>query len=476
MPQQPQPQYKSQARGGGAGPQGPREKILRIGIILGGKIVEERLIRKRQNVTIGQSAKNTFAIPAPELPRSFSLFVLQGGKYYLHVSDAMDGRLSDGGQVQTLAQVKQSGKAQRHGSGWLVPLSDSARGKVMLADMTLLFQFVMAPPLQPRPQLPQSVRGRLADRIDPWLAVILALSFMVHGGVGAFIYRMDLPRKPEPDEIPVDFIVSKRVTVKKAEPKPVAVAEPTAGPAAPDPGTPADPGPVGPRKKDKPAGPGKSQEDIQAEIEAARQAKKQQAAAIIRTVATTGSGGGRHAGSSNAKVAGDIDKKIEGTVQAGGQVAVGGAGGGSKRPGGSAVGTGTGGSRVTGGGGREDGGATAVTGDKPKLPKATPRKPISVPGSGELDPEHVYGKINGQYAGGVRKCYEDALKANSSLAGAVKVTFTVGGDGGVVSVDVKGFDDSVDKCISNKARGWKFNAPKKGTPTFQITFDLAPAS
>ena len=35
-----------------------KPKILRIGIIQGGRIVEERLVRKRENITIGQSAKN----------------------------------------------------------------------------------------------------------------------------------------------------------------------------------------------------------------------------------------------------------------------------------------------------------------------------------------------------------------------------------------------------------------------------------
>ena len=34
-------------------------KILRIGIIQNGKIVEERLVRKRENVTIGQSTQAT---------------------------------------------------------------------------------------------------------------------------------------------------------------------------------------------------------------------------------------------------------------------------------------------------------------------------------------------------------------------------------------------------------------------------------
>ena len=47
---------------------GSRPRILRIGIILGGNIVEERLIRTRETITIGQSSKNTFSVPIEGLP------------------------------------------------------------------------------------------------------------------------------------------------------------------------------------------------------------------------------------------------------------------------------------------------------------------------------------------------------------------------------------------------------------------------
>src|SRR5688500_4335465 len=97
------------------GAQAPRPKILRIGVILGDKIVEERLVRERGPVSIGQSAKNTFSVPAAELPRTWPLFQLHNGRYVLSVADSMDGRLSDGGEVQTLGQLKASGKAQRQG-------------------------------------------------------------------------------------------------------------------------------------------------------------------------------------------------------------------------------------------------------------------------------------------------------------------------------------------------------------------------
>ena len=56
----------------------PKPKILRIGIIQGGRIVEERLVRKRENITIGQSAKNMFVVPSEALPRNWLLFEASG--------------------------------------------------------------------------------------------------------------------------------------------------------------------------------------------------------------------------------------------------------------------------------------------------------------------------------------------------------------------------------------------------------------
>ena len=58
----------------------PKLKILRIGIIQGGRIVEERLVRKRENITIGQSAKNMFVVLSDALPRNWLLFEVSGSR------------------------------------------------------------------------------------------------------------------------------------------------------------------------------------------------------------------------------------------------------------------------------------------------------------------------------------------------------------------------------------------------------------
>src|SRR4029078_12738345 len=74
------------------GQSAPRQRILRIGILLGGKSVEERLIRERTSVTIGQSMKNTFSIPVEGLPLELTLFSMEEGKYHLHFLNKSDGR------------------------------------------------------------------------------------------------------------------------------------------------------------------------------------------------------------------------------------------------------------------------------------------------------------------------------------------------------------------------------------------------
>src|SRR4051794_8913760 len=102
----------------------PKVKILRIGIIQGGRIVEERLVRKRENITIGQSAKNLFVVPSEALPRQWLLFELTGHHYVAHFSDGMDARIAVGNEIISLSQLKQTGKIQKRGSSWVLPLDE----------------------------------------------------------------------------------------------------------------------------------------------------------------------------------------------------------------------------------------------------------------------------------------------------------------------------------------------------------------
>src|SRR4051812_23971274 len=194
-----------------------KPKILRIGIIQGGRIVEERLVRKRENITIGQSAKNMFVVLSDALPRNWLLFEVSGSGYVAHFSDGMDARIAVGNEIISLSQLKQTGKIQKRGASWVLPLDERARGKTTPPDRTTLSQFVPPPPPQPRPQLPASVRGSALTGVDWFFTTIAAISFLFHLIFVIYLRNVDWPRKPDIEAVPDRFV---QMVVKKEEKKP----------------------------------------------------------------------------------------------------------------------------------------------------------------------------------------------------------------------------------------------------------------
>ena len=129
-------------------------KVLRIGLVQGGRVIEERIIKQRTNVTIGQSEKAMFVIQSTNVPAQFKLFELVGGDYFLNFLDGMSGRVALATGITDISALK--GQAKKVGNAYQVKLTEEARGKVIVGETTFLFQFVAPPPIQPRPQLPLS--------------------------------------------------------------------------------------------------------------------------------------------------------------------------------------------------------------------------------------------------------------------------------------------------------------------------------
>src|SRR3954466_683138 len=158
---------------GNAGP-----KLLRIAVIQGGRIAEERIVKQRTHVTIGASEKNLFVLPTPNLPPTFRVFELVAGEYHLNFLDGMTGRLASATGISDLNVLQAQARRNAQGA-YQVRLTHDARGKLVIGDTTLLFQFVPAPPIQPRPQLPVAVlRGN--SSIDWNTTIIAAVSFLFH--------------------------------------------------------------------------------------------------------------------------------------------------------------------------------------------------------------------------------------------------------------------------------------------------------
>jgi len=171
-------------------PQITGPKVLRIGLVQGGKVIEERVIKQRTHVTIGPSEKSMFVVPSQNVPPNFRLFELVANEYQLNFLDGMTGRVALQTGITDLAALR--GQAKRSSQGaYQVRLTEDARGKVVVGETTFLFQFVAPPPSSPSRSFRFRSRvARQSDRLDDddHLGVLVPLPLR-HGG--RCLFRLD---------------------------------------------------------------------------------------------------------------------------------------------------------------------------------------------------------------------------------------------------------------------------------------------
>ena len=408
-------------------------KILRVGVIRDGKIIEERQIRQPSAVTIGQDGTNTFVIPASELPSSFPVFEHRNGVYTLVFTDRMNGRVANRSGDFDFAGLKTKGLVQKRGSVWALPLDESAKGKVSLGEVTLLFQFVAPPPEPARIELPAEVRGTIWRSIDHLFFGILAVSLFIHFAGAACI--MLSPKPPDPDlsldELPDRFA---RVLLPPKPPEPEQQKAPEQAQE---------------EKKDV------KKEVKKKELPADAQQRKaviQQKVAGKGLLKILGSAGGNGALSDvlgSGTGSGDVAAALAGArgVSIANADSVGArAGGGSGRTAGiGEVGT-SGGGKV----------ALASKGDA----RVTGQVSAAAP---EVDSADVDRAALSRYIrdrlGAIRGCYERELKRNPGLKGKVVVRFNItpAGRAGDVKIEENTLGSpEVASCVTGLMRSWIF--------------------
>jgi len=450
----------------------PKLKILRIGIIQGGRIVEERLVRKRESITIGQSAKNTFVVLSDALPRNWLLFEASGSQYVAHFSDGMDARIAVGNEIISLSQLKQTGKIQKRGASWVLPLDERARGKITLADMTILFQFVTPPPPQPRPQLPASVRGSALTGVDWFFTTVAAVSFLLHLMLVIYLRNVDWPRKPDIEAVPDRFV---QMVVKKEEKKPEE--KKVVDETKPEDDKKKDEKKKGDDEEKKQPKKELSDEEKAKLAEAKAKADAERRARLADQVKQTGLlkllGAKAEGDGSIADVLGkgDVDRDQEKAFQGVGGVGV--ASGNDSLRGIKAGGSGSG--RVADVGGLRGGGSIAGGGTGAGAGERTVKAAIKTETpavDGELDPNMVAKEVRSRL-GAIKACYERALKRNPNLSGKVVIHWTITQAGTVSGVDVEQDtlgDAEVASCIKALIARWRFPAPAGGSVDVSFPF------
>jgi len=425
-------------------------KVLRIGLVQDGRVIEERIIKQRSHVTIGPSEKSMFVISSTSVPPSFRLFELVGTDYCLNFLDGMGGRVALPTGISDLNVLK--GQARRTPQGaYQIRLTEDSRGKVVVGDLTFLFQFVAPPPVQPKPQLPVAVyRG--ASSIDWPTTIIAAFAFLVHFLAIGAIYSDWLD--PIVDE---EVSVAGLVDTMKNLPPPPPVEEEEVVEEAPT-----------EKAEEKAAEAPKSQASTQGQSKgnSGGAMSEAQAAALSNELdqlemATLGALANTGPATAGVLRGGDVPTSaLDAAAASGAGVGIGGlnigTGGTAIRPG---QGGGLAGIGQTGRGTGEGAGTEKVVTQGPK-------------GSADVGGAAVSGgtvsnasRVVAGMRAGFRNCYNRGLAQNPDAQGSIRLSIRVGPGGevqGVTAVPSGNLPSSVVGCVKARASAAQFAPPEGG--------------
>jgi len=447
-------------------PQVTGPKVLRIGLVQGGKVIEERVIKQRTHVTIGPSEKSMFVIPSKNLPAQFRLFELVGGEYYLNFLEGMSGRVALKTGVSDLTALRSQAKRVpvSNGQMYQVQLSEDARGKVVVGETTFLFQFVAPPPVQPKPQLPVSVRTGLASDIDWTTTIIAAFSFLFHFGAVGSLYS-DWMDPIVDDEVDVKQLLE---SVKSLPPPPPVEQKDT-----PDTPTTAAaaaaeaPKPSSGGQKSAGAGPSKGGGKV-SDARATAIANELASLDLAMVGALNSSG----SATNSVLDRGDTPTGLlDGAAANGAGIGAGGvaglnmgsAGGGAIRPG------------TAGGGGLASigntaAGSPATAGSAQKVKGPVGNASIggaAVSGGSVSNAQSVVARMQA----GFRRCYNRGLAENPEMKGSVRITAKIGPNGEVLSASPSGgggLSGTVISCVAARVASAQFAPPEGGGATIVI--------
>ncbi len=433
---------------------------LRVGVVRGERIVDERVFRNGETITVGTNSDNTFVIDGPGVPRRMTLLAVEGGRHSLRFTREMRGRVATEEGVQTLDELAHD--AIFDDGAYHFTLDADARGKVDFDGVSLLFQFVSVLPEGVKPKLPPSVM-RGAVGIDWNTTVIAAFSFLLHFMAIGSVYSdwMDpvvdtevnvaalvemvknLPPPPEVEQKNTEETQEEAKEAEEAKPKEKQVAVKKA-----------------PTQEKRPL----------SSTEVAALSQELDALDMSTLGALTGK-------SATADVLSSIDS-IDSSVMD--QAAASGAGVSSGGPGGLKL-SAAGGAIRPG----ETGGSLTSLGDTKKSTSdssGTVKKVEGPKGNAQLGGTNVAGgqvsnasRVVARMRAGFRACYTRALASNPDASGRISLALKVGPGGEVTQVTVTtsgSLPAAVVSCVKSRAQSGRFDPPQGGAAVVSVSVNF----
>ena len=453
-------------------------KVLRVGLFRDKKIVEERIVRRRETVSVGTAAKNHLIIKSgtlpPKLESRFELFQLVGDDYILNFTEDMTGKVALPGGVQKLEHLRETGAARSAGTHYQIKLTDTSRGNIRMGDFTVFFEFVSAPPITPKPQLPAAVQRGFVKNIDWTFTTWVIFSYMLFFGFIIYMENADWEIDKETQEVPESL--ARLVFETPIEP-PVVQEEIEEGEGE------AEEEAEGKAPEKKPAK-AEGREPTAGEAAGATaegRARLAQEAAAQAEAMLLGAFGGEDGALGDVLAGGAVTGNAADVLAQATGVGV------AEKSEAGALRTRSGG----GGSGQKEGlgalkkseRAGKAAGEGKSIEERAVRGDVGlrgggdIGGSGAFDAALVQQQIKLRLKS-ITRCYESELRKNPSLSGKVTVTFTIQQRGNVT--DAKATENTtgspaVADCVTRTISRFRFNpGPEGGSVTFRYPFVFQP--
>jgi len=439
-------------------------RALRVALVRGGKILDERVLPLGEHLTVGPTERSLFVVAG--LGASVRLLEWSRAGYRLHLGAGMRGRVAIGGEVTEVS-----------GQRAFAPLAldDEARGRIAVGDAVVLFHFVEPAVAVARPQLPLAVRQGPFDGFDWPTTCVAAFSFLLHFGAVGALYTDFADTEIQDDGARVAQMVE---LVRPLPQVPIDVPPaPADGPAVG--GTTRQPGPVTARSggRSEPGGArpsgGHSGDRSPSDTRAAEIARLLSEEGN-RMVAVIGGASGHATDTVTAQggipttLIDDLARDGSGARTTGNPFLNLPASVGPVRPGGGRPGM------IAGADGKADDRAN----DSGKV--TAPKSPIGI--TSVAPPDIAVGKLPdaGRVVAGLRgqlrSCYKHALDEDPTTRGTVRVTAKIGPNGEVSSVQMANgvLSTTMITCVSRVVRGAQFSPPESGGAMVAIPMTFMP--
>ncbi len=447
------------------------EKVLRVGVIYNGKIIDEQVFRKPETIYVGDTSKAHFVVPSSSLPSKFPIFYYKSGRYELVVMENMSGKVFLKGKVIEIEEVIKKGLLKKRGHAYILPLSTDARGKVLVGSAIVLFQFVVPPARPPKLRLPRSIRGSWTQMIDWPLAAIHASVFLIGFAFLYWMYGLPDPAPKALDQIDNRFarLIAPEmppIEEKPIEEKKTTEMEGTATAAKKEETSGGED--VSKKKKGPRDAATRAREE---EMRIAELKKKVAGVGLLKLIGSAG-GDGSAGIISDVLGEGGKDRDIDSALSGVKQIGIATDAGQRSRKGDAGA---TESAKIDDLKVAASSGNVKVSGMKEKEIVASTK--IGAPEvEGTLDQAGVV-KIVKQNSAAIQRCYEKALKTNPQLKGKVAVTWMINQDGRAEMVEITEDtmkDADVAACIKGVVSRWRFPKPESpASVTFPFVFSPA---